>query len=976
MTLPQPESEAVRRLHAQYATTRVLAESASLPEAAPRILRAICETLGWEYGGLWRAHTEEQLLRCVETWHLPDSGLGDFEAASRQTTFAPGIGLPGRVWKSREPAWIPDVVEDPNFPRAPVAARQQLHAALGFPILIRQTVWGVFEFFSREVRPRDPGLLELLATIGSQIGQFSERKRAEEELAVLFRTSRDLLCIASFDGYLLRLNPAWEKTLGFSVEELTSRPYVEFVHPDDRSPTTAEAKGLTEGSDAVFFENRYRCKDGSYRWLSWNTSPILEQGLIYGSARDVTEQKRAAEELQQARDAAHAANRAKSEFLAHMSHEIRTPMNAVIGMSELLLDTPLSADQREYTTTLKDAAESLLSLINDILDFSKIEAGMLELDRHPFGLRDLLADTLRTLGVRAHQKRLELACRVAPEVPEALLGDAARLRQIVVNLVGNAIKFTDRGEVLLEIEGAPKRGRGVTLRFRVKDTGIGIPRDKQKLIFGAFDQGDATATRKHGGTGLGLTIVARLVRMMDGRVSVKSTPGRGSEFSFSARFGVAPPEARAPLPVPPQGLGGLRVLVVDDNATNQRILEEMLTLWRMRPVVAPTGPAALAELKKAARAGQPYPLVLLDASMPEMDGFALAERIHAGSGLAGASIMMLSSAARSDDRARCRALGVSSWLAKPVKQSDLLDAIADALGAGDIAATGRPSAGAAPATGRPLRVLVAEDNAVNQRVTVAMLERAGHTAVVAGDGRQAVDALERESFDLVLMDVQMPELDGLEATAAIRERERSEGGHVPIIAVTAHAMKGDAERCLAAGMDAYLAKPLQTRQLFAAVEELLGVEAIVSQRPATPSRFADGVLDEQLLLDRLGGDRRALAQIARIFLADAPKQLAAIRKAIERKDGSGLQASAHALKGAVANFAASSAAEAALRLQMIGAAGDLTGARAAFARLEGELEGVTARLESFAADADSPSPAPRRRKALSRAPGKKRRPRR
>jgi PAS domain S-box-containing protein len=962
MTLPHPESEAVRRLHAQYETTRVLAESASLLEAAPRILRAICETLGWEYGGLWRVDEPAHLLRCVETWHLPEADLGDFESASRGTSFSPGIGLPGRVWESREPAWIPDVVHDANFPRADTASRQGLHAAFGFPILVREGVWGVFEFFSRQIREPDAGLTEMLATIGSQIGQFSERKRAEEELAALFRTSRDLLCIASFDGYLLRLNPAWEKTLGFGVEELMSRPYLEFVHPDDRAPTTAEARGLTEGSEALLFENRYLCKDGSYRWLSWNTTPNLEKGLIYGSARDVTEKRRAAEELQQARDAADAANRAKGEFLANMSHEIRTPMNAVIGMCELLLDTPLDPDQREYAVTVKDAAESLLGVINDILDFSKIEAGMLELDRQPFGLRDLLADTLRTLGVRAHQKRLELACRIDPEVPDALVGDAGRLRQVVVNLVGNAIKFTDRGEVLVEVLPVARDGAEVTLEFLVTDSGIGIPDRKQEQIFDAFAQADASSTRRYGGTGLGLAIVARLVGMMDGRVSVESGVGRGSRFRFDARFRLATAGALPAAPRAPERLGGLRVLVVDDNDTSRRVLREMLVQWRMRPVVVGSGTEALRELERAARAGQPYPLVLLDASMPELDGFALAERIQAQPGLAGASIMMLSSAARTDDRARCRTLGVSAYLPKPVKQSDLLDAIADALGSGAAVRSRTRSRRSAPVSGRRLRVLVAEDSAVNQQVTVGMLERAGHEAVVAGDGREAVEALEREPFDLVLMDVQMPELDGLEATAAIRERERTRGGHVPIVAVTAHAMKGDADRCLAAGMDAYLAKPVQTRQLFATIEKLLGVET-PEAAPPTPTSGAQGaVLDEERLLDRLGGDRRALARIAKLFLADAPVQLARIREALESRDAPGLRAAAHALKGSVANFAAPEATAAALRLQQLGEAGRMTGTRSAYARLERELGLVTERLESLSSAASrSPEPRGRRR---------------
>jgi two-component system, sensor histidine kinase and response regulator len=608
---PLPESEAVRRLHAQYATTRALAESTSLREAAPKVLRAICETLEWEHGALWRVDPAASVLRCVEIWNAAPASFPEFEAVSRGTTFAPGVGLPGRVWSSGKPAWIPDVVRDPNFPRAPIAAREGLHGALGFPVLLGSEVLGVLEFFSREIRRPDEELLELLATTGSQLGQFAERRRAEEELATLFETSQDLLSVTGFDGRVRRLNPAWERTLGFTLEELRARPYHVLVHPDDLDATLAEEAKVIGGASAVLFENRFRCKDGSYRWLSWNVVPRQEEGLAYGSARDVTEQRRAAEELVKAREAADAANRAKGDFLANMSHEIRTPMNAVIGMAELLLDTRLRSEQREYLIALKDSAESLLGLINDILDFSKIEAGKLELDPAEFDPRETLGDTLRTLGLRADEKGLELAGHVAADVPASLVGDAQRLRQVIVNLVGNAIKFTERGEVLVEVVKESESESEVTLGFLVADTGIGIPRDKQQLIFEAFAQADSSTTRRYGGTGLGLSISAELVRMMGGALTVKSRPGRGSRFGFSARFGLPGAPRREELK--PPKLRRLRVLVVDDNATNRRILHEMLTHWRMRPTTVDSGRAALQELESATRVGRPYPLVLLDS---------------------------------------------------------------------------------------------------------------------------------------------------------------------------------------------------------------------------------------------------------------------------------------------------------------------------------------------------------------------------
>jgi two-component system, sensor histidine kinase and response regulator len=941
-----PENEAVRRLHAQYETARALGESRSLEQAMPRILRAICETLGWEHGALWRVDAAEGVLRCAEVWSPEGAAFPEFDAVSLKITFAPGTGLPGRVWTTGKPAWIPDVVQDANFPRAKVADREGLHAAFGFPIRLPDgEVIAVLEFFSREIRQPDDELLEMLAAVGRQIGQFRERMRAQAELGTFFEASPDMLCIAGFNGYFQRLNAAWEKTLGWTTEELLAHPYTRYVHPDDVAMARREAATVAAGKGSAGFEHRYRCKDGSYRWLSWNSTPVPEEGLVYAIARDVTDQKKVAEELRKAREVADAANRAKSDFLANMSHEIRTPMNAVIGMAELLLDTSLRADQREYLGTLKDSAESLLGLINDILDFSKIEAGRLDLLHEEFELREALGDTLRTLAVRAHQKGLELAGRIAPEVPDRVVGDASRLRQVIVNLVGNAIKFTEKGEVLVQVEKEKAAADHVVLRFLVADTGIGIPREKQALVFGAFEQADTSTTREYGGTGLGLSISAQLVELMGGRITVDSEPGRGSRFRFSVRFPLPARGRRTTRRFPK--LRGLRVLVVDDNATNRRILEEVFRQWRMRPKVASGGREALAEMRRAVKARRPYALVLLDAQMPGMDGFSLAEEIRKSPRLARATIMMLTSGPRTDDRERCREAGISAYLTKPIKQSDLMDAIMAVL---DPRAAAPPTSedDAASAETPGLRVLVAEDNAVNQQVAVGMLERAGHTTVVAGNGREALALLEHEAFDLVLMDVQMPELDGLETAAAIRAREQTTGAHIPIVAVTAHALKGDAERCLTAGMDDYLAKPLHPRELRAAIER-------VTKSPARPAKAEEaaprppgaGPIDPALLLERVGGDRRALASLVRTFTSDAPRKLAEIHRAVSAGDARALQAAAHALKGAVSNFAAAAAAEAAFRLQRMGETGETGGAAAVVAELEREMAKVRAALEAL-----------------------------
>ncbi len=495
-------------------------------------------------------------------------------------------------------------------------------------------------------------------------------------------------------------------------------------------------------------------------------------------------------------------------------------MNGILGMTDLALDTPLTRDQREYLGMVKTSAESLLGVINDILDFSKIEARKLQLDVLDFALRPLLDEVMRTLALRAQQKGLELACRVSPDAPETVCGDPGRLRQILVNLVGNAIKFTERGEVVVEVRPETRTEKDVCLLFTVRDTGIGIPTGRQQSIFEAFTQVDYSTTRKYGGTGLGLTISAQLASLMGGRIWVESEEGQGSTFHVTARFGLS--GAAGPPPARPARLHGLPVLIVDDNATNRRILEEVLANWGMRPLAVDGGAAALAVLGAAAAAGEPYPLILLDGHMPEMDGFTLAARIRADAALSGAVVLMLTSAGRPDDVEQCRRLGVRAYLTKPVRQSELLDAILSTLGGTqpppDVAAA-RESV-AAP-DWRPLRILAAEDNPINQKLATHLLKKRGHSIVIAATGREAVAALEKQPFDVVLMDVQMPDVDGLEATAAIRRREEGTGRRVPIIAMTAHAMKGDRERCLEAGMDGYVSKPVQAQELFGAIAALV-----------------------------------------------------------------------------------------------------------------------------------------------------------
>ncbi|ANI79360.1 Non-specific serine/threonine protein kinase [Sphingobium sp. EP60837] len=520
-------------------------------------------------------------------------------------------------------------------------------------------------------------------------------------------------------------------------------------------------------------------------------------------------------ELRAAKDKAEEATRAKSQFLANMSHEIRTPMNGVIGAAELLGDTPLTAPQREYLYMVSQSADALLHLINDILDFSKIEAGRLELEHVSFNLRDELADTLQSFAARATEKGIELACHVALDVPDALEGDPYRLRQVIINLVGNALRFTDQGEVVVDIAVGAKTDEEALLRVAVSDTGPGIPPDKQQLIFQAFSQADSSFTRRYGGTGLGLTIAAQLVQLMGGQLHLDSEVGRGSRFHFTIPFALSD-AAPTGQPVEQPTLLGLPVLVVDDNATNRRILDEMIRGWGMKPLAVDSGPKALAALKNGAGIGRPFRLVLLDMMMPGMDGFAVAREIAGDEEAERPAVIMLSSARKDEMARRTKAVGIASFLLKPVRQSELLEAIFAVLKVTVAEESHAPEP--VPDRQTPLHVLVAEDNAVNQRLALRLLQKRGHRVKIVGNGAQAIQALAQDDFDVVLMDVQMPEMDGFQATAAIREQESASGNHMPIIAMTAHAMRGDRERCLEAGMDDYISKPLRAEDFYAVVE--------------------------------------------------------------------------------------------------------------------------------------------------------------
>jgi two-component system, sensor histidine kinase and response regulator len=688
---------------------------------------------------------------------------------------------------------------------------------------------------------------------------------------------------------------------------------------------------------------------GIFAWRRW-----------YEVKRLLVEREQDFRDLRVAKEQAESANRSKSEFLANMSHEIRTPMNAIIGMTDLALDSELSDEQRTNLQIVKTSSQSLLMIINDILDFSKIEAGKLELDSIDFDLRKVLSDTVNSISVRAHEKKLELACRIAPETPHGIVGDPLRLQQVLVNLIGNAIKFTEQGEVVLTAESESEIGDQVRLHFSVRDTGVGISLENQRKIFKAFTQADGSSTRRFGGTGLGLAISTRLVGLMGGHIWVDSEVGKGSTFHFVVSFRSSKKAALQRSPAN-MDLADLRVLVVDDNATNRLILEEAVSDWRMRPTCVDNGPAALETLERAAELGKPFALMLLDAMMPEMDGFDVTHRYKANPKLAGTTIIMLSSADSDSDAARCRELGIARYLRKPVSTLALHEAILVALGRTSTQKPMKRSITANNATPfQRLNILLAEDNAVNQLLTVSILERRGHAVQPVNNGKEALEALACERFDVVLMDVQMPEMDGLEATIAIRRMEQETNRHIPIIAMTAHAMKGDRELCLDSGMDDYLAKPVEPQTMRDVVERWGALakqgapppESTNAAEPASPPRpkAADTktaenhqpmeaeIFDFSALRARVEDDLDLLTEMIDLYLSSSPLLLNEIELAVAARDGDKTRRAAHTLKGLLKNMCATACAEAAFQLETLGGTGSVERVDQSLATLKIEFQ--------------------------------------
>ncbi|GAA4435967.1 response regulator [Bremerella cremea] len=753
---------------------------------------------------------------------------------------------------------------------------------------------------------RIAGLSEDITNRKSSENQLRD---SEERFRGTFENAAVGMAHSSPEARFLRVNEKFCDMIGYSREELLHLSFFEITHEREKGASLEKFRALIDGMlDSYSEEKRLVCKDGSTAWVhvfisvqrDTHGKPLHAILVI----EDISERKRLEEEIRQAKEIAEHANLAKDEFLANVSHEIRTPMNAILGMTELVLDTELRGEQRQCLKTVKSAGDNLLGIINDLLDFSKIEAGKLELEQAPFSLRTMVGDTLRALAARAHQQGIELICEIEPETPEKLVGDPVRLRQVLLNLIGNAIKFTPTGEVIVSIcpvkkEGGDKRCR---LLFVVNDTGIGIPKAMQSRIFEAFQQEDTSTTRKYGGTGLGLSIAASLVELMGGTIAVESEPGQGSKFSFTADFGLQTDQVEADSGSPAADLAGLRVLVVDDNATNRRILESTLHRWKMEADCVEDAGSASDALWEAVNSEHPYELVLLDARMPETDGLSLASRIREWTPMAATRIVMLTSGDRPGDLARSRELGIDARLLKPVQQEELLETIVKAVsrkGSCDLAsADQRSRPGKTSTTIHTKRnILVAEDNEFNSAMIERLLTTHGHNVRMASTGREALDMAIRGGFDVMLLDVHMPELDGLQVVKMLREHETPRGEHLPVIALTARSRAEDRRKCMEAGMDEYISKPIDSKHLLKTIQDLVPEKDNADLPDTMPS-----LITASILLGACGEDEDLFQQMRETLKQRLPERLERLTTAAEANDTGAIREEAHKLAGMLSAF--------------------------------------------------------------------------
>lgn len=931
----------------------------SFHESLQKCLDTLCGITGWPLGFALLRDPSHLHLATNHLWHMAaDERLRGIQPEQFPIEVPKDEGFIGHIWRTGEPSWTSEWGEDDPL-LTPALLEPGFQMVFGFPVIADEEIIAVLVFFDWEERIPNGDMMMVIDNLRHQLGRMVERKRWIEErarLAAIVDSSYDAIIGKDLNGRIITWNQGAEQVYGYTAQEVLGQS-IRMLLPfgmEEEEPSVTEV--VATGHRLNMFETKRRCKDGTVIDVALAVSPIRDsRGRIVGSSsieRDVTLRKKKDTELLHAKREAEQANQAKSEFLANISHELRTPMNAILGMLHLSLGEDLTEPLRDYLKTAHESAQTLLYLLNDLLDFSRMSAGHLELENEPFRLRETLDMAIKSLSLKASEKGLELACHISPHVPNSLKGDAVRLRQIIINLAGNGIKFTDQGEVVVNVNVQSQSGNHAALRFSVRDTGIGIPKQHQEKIFAPFTQVDASTTRNETGSGLGLAIVRELVGKMGGTIGLESEPGQGSHFYFTAPFEVLP-ETRAAQDS--QELYDLRVLVVDDNRTNQVILEETLSNWSMRPTVVGSAKAALKVLEEAQNAEEPFPLVIVDALMPEMDGFMLVEKINENHQDAESPMMvlMLSSADRQTFKQRCENLEVSAYLEKPISQSMLLDTLMTVL-KGPL--LDRKSYEQVKPLPKGLSILVAEDTPANQKVIRAILEKRGHRVQIANNGREAVDQVTQRRFDVVLMDVQMPTMDGLQATQTIRDLSNPEQSEIPIVAMTAHARREDRRKCLDAGMDAYIAKPIDAGKLIHLVENVERREEDYRASETWESDFlplSTALINVESAKARMGGNEPLVIDLARFFLEDAPKLVRDIESGLRESRVEDVERAAHSLKGLAANFDAETLATLASSMEEHGRKGNLEKAKRQFSELKDAARSVCREIQTYV---DSKSP--------------------